>query len=129
MEEMTNQQEHDAPVQAAELARKARGGLSRYTKTPDTLTEIAGTLEDVQTMPEGGAWIVVRPVDGVKTSEFASATVRKPTPEVDRMLESIGKDGRITLLGMASADSADLSCVRMSKVHAINGTRIDGGSR
>ena len=129
MEEMTNQEEHDAPVQAAKLARKARGGLSRYRRVPDTLTEIAGTLEDVQTTPENGAWIVVRPVDGLKVGQFASAMVHNPTPEVDRMLEGIGKDGRITLLGMASADSADLSCVRMNEVHAINGARIDGGPR
>ena len=85
---------NDEPIKAGELVRKGRGGLSRYRKTPDTLTELSGTLEDVQTTGEDDAWIVVRPVDGLGSNDLATATIRKPTPEIDKLLEDIGEHGR-----------------------------------
>ena len=67
---------NDQPIKAAELVRKARGGLSRYRTIPDTLTELSGRLEDVQTTGDDDAWIVVRPVDGLDDHDMATATIR-----------------------------------------------------
>ena len=75
---------NDEPVKAAELVRKTHGGLSRYRTIPDTLTELSGTLEDVQTIENDDAWIVVRPVDGLNKGDFATATIRRPTAKIDK---------------------------------------------
>ena len=120
---------NDGPIKAAELVRKARGGLSRYRKAPDTLTELSGTLEDVQTMGENDAWIVVRPVDGLRTHEMATATIRNPTPELDELLERIGRNGQITLIGMASTNTDAIARLRMTEIRTINGTPVAAGQR
>ena len=120
---------NDEPINAAELVRKARTGLSRYRKTPDTLTELSGLLEDVQTMGENDAWIVVRPVDGLRTHEMATATIRKPAPEIDKLLEEIGPNGRITLVGMASTSRDGIAKLRMTGVRTINATAVAAGRR
>ena len=119
----------DKPIPAAELARKAREGLSRYRHQPNTLVEIEGTLDDVETTPDGGAWIVIRPVKGLGGHNFASATIAKPSTEVDRLLEDIGKGGEITLVGLATAGKDTITRVRMHEVHTINGARVDRGRR
>ena len=120
---------NDEPIKAAELVRKSRGGLSRYRKTPDTLTELSGTLEDVQTTGEDDAWIVIRPVDGLGMNDFAAATIRKPAPEIDKLLEEIGEHGRITLVGMASTSRDGIAKLRMTGVRTINGTPVAAGRR
>ena len=119
----------DEPIKAADLVRKAHGGLSRYRKTPDTLTELSGMLEDVQTTGEEDAWIVVRPVDGLGRNDFAAATIRKPAPEIDKLLEEIGEHGRITLVGMASTSRDGIAKLRMTGVRTINGTPVAAGRR
>ena len=115
---------NDEPIKAAELVRKARSGLSRYRTAPDTLTELSGTLEDVQTTGEDDAWIAVRPVDGLDRNDFAAAIIRKPTAEIDRLLEGIGRNGRITLVGMASTSSDGIAKLRMTGVRTINGVQV-----
>ncbi len=115
---------NDQPIKAAELVRKAHTGLSRYTTMPDTLAELSGRLEDVQTTGENDAWIVVRPVDGLDNHEMATATVRKPAPEVDQLLERIGRNGPITLIGIASTKTDGIALLRMTEVHSINGTPV-----
>ena len=119
----------DNPIPAAELAAKAHQGLSRYRHGPDTLTEIAGALEDVETTPDGDAWIVVRPVDGLNPHEFASATIPEPEPEIDLVLERVGRGGRITLVGMANVEKDNIARVRMMKVHTVNGAPVDRSRR
>ena len=114
----------DEPIKAAELVRKTRTGLSRYKVTPDTLTELSGFLEDVETTGEDDAWIVVRPVDGLNEHEMATATINKPTPEIDRLLEEIGRNGRITLVGIANTGRDGTARVRMTDVHTLNGTAV-----
>ena len=115
---------NDQPIKAAELVRKARTGLSRYTTMPDTRTELTGQLEDVQTTGENDAWIVVRPVDGLPHHDMATATIRIPTPEVDQLLERTGRNGRITLVGMASTSRDGIARLRMTEVHSINGAPV-----
>ena len=115
------------PIKAAELVRKARTartGLSRYTTMPDTLSELSGLLEDVQTMGGNDAWIVVRPVDGLRMHEMATATIRNPTREIDELLERIGPNGRITLIGMASTNTDEIARLRMTEVRTVNGTPV-----
>ena len=119
----------EKPIKAAELVRKARTGLSRYTTMPDTLSELSGLLEDVQTMGENDAWIVVRPVDGLRTHKMATATIRNPTPELDELLERIGRNGRITLVGMASTNTDAIARLRMTEVRTVNGTAVAAGQR
>ena len=46
---------NDEPIKAADLVTKAQSGLSRYRHAPDTLTELSGQLEDVQTTGEDDA--------------------------------------------------------------------------
>ena len=92
----------EEPIKAAELVRKARTGLSRYRTMPDTLSELSGLLADVQTMGESDAWIVVRPVDGLRTHEMATAT-------------GTNTDG--------------IARLRMTEVRTINGTPVAAGQR
>lgn len=120
---------NDEPIKAAELIRKTHDGLSRYRKTPDTLTELSGQLEDVETTGDNDAWIVVRPVDGLPHTDMATATIRKPAPRIDRLLEGIGRNGRITLVGMANTASDGIARLRMSEVRTINGTPVAGEQR
>lgn len=119
----------EEPIKAAELVRKARTGLSRCRTMPDTLSELSGLLEDVQTTGENDAWIVVRPVDGIPSHEMATATIRNPTPEADRLLEAIGRNGRITLVGMASTSGDGIARLRMTEVRTINNTPVPAGRR
>ena len=112
----------DEPTKAAELVNRAHEDLSRYRNRPDTLTELSGHLEDVETTDTDDAWIVVRPVDGLRAHQMATATVRKPTAEIDQLLESIGRNGRITLVGMASPSRDGIARLRMTDVRTINGT-------
>ena len=114
----------ETPIPAADLARKAREGLSRYRHQPNALVQMDGTLDDVETTPDGEAWIVVRPVDGMNPHDFASATVDDPSPAVDQVLESIGKGGRISLVGLATAGSDAIARVRMHEVHTGNGIPV-----
>jgi len=109
------------PIHPAVLLRRARGRLSRYRQMPDALTAVNGRLDDVRTVNDG-AWIVVRPVDGLEDHEMATATVHDPAPEVDTLLEKIGHGGRITLIGMANTGTGTLPDIRMSEVLSINGT-------
>jgi hypothetical protein len=109
------------PIKAAELVQRTRNRLSRYGEAPPTLTELRGVLEDVETTGENDALIIVRPVDGLGEHEMATATIRKPAPETDRLLERIGRNGRITLVGMASTGSDSLARVVMREVRTING--------
>ena len=115
---------NDQPIKAAELVRKSRAGLSRYTTMPDTLTDLSGRLEDVETTGENDAWIVVRPVDGLPHHDMATATIRIPAPEVDQLLDRIGRNGRITLVGMASTSRDGIARLRMTEVHSINGAPV-----
>ena len=117
------------PIKAAELVRKARSGLSRYRTAPDTLTELSGTLEDVQTTGEDDAWIVVRPVDALGRNDFAAETIRKPTAEIDQLLETIDEHGRITLVGMAHTNRDQIAKLRMTDVRTINGIRVSPRQR
>ena len=117
---------NDKPIKAADLMRKTHGRLSRYRTIPDTLTELSGTLEDVQTTGNDDAWIVVRPVDGRNKGDFATATIRRPTAEIDKLLEGIGENGRITLIGMANTSKDGIARLRMNEVRTINGTRAGG---
>ena len=119
----------DKAIKAADLVGKAHGGLSRYQNAPDTVTELSGELEDVQTMGEDDAWIVVRPVNGLPTHEMATATIRKPRAEIDELLERIGRKGRITLVGMANTSSDGIARLRMHEVHTINGTPVGARRR
>ena len=66
----------------------------------------------------------MRPVEGLRSSDFAAATIRSPTREVDELLEQIGENGAITLVGMASAAKDGIVQVRMSEVHTINGSPV-----
>ena len=115
----------DQPIKAAELVAKTHGGLSRYRKAPDTLTELSGQLEDVETTGEDDAWIVVRPVDDLPKHHMATATVRKPTAEIDELLEEIGRTGRITLVGMACPNTGEIAKLRMTDVRTINGVEVN----
>ena len=116
---------NDEPIKAADLIAKAQGNLSRYRHAPDTLTQLSGQLEDVETTGENDAWIVVRPVDGLPRHHMATATIRKPTAEIDELLEEIGRTGRITLVGMASTNKDGIAVLRMNTVHTINGVRTN----
>ena len=129
MERDGNARMDDKPIKAANLVGKAHDGLSRYRNTPDTLTELSGQLEDVQTTGEDDAWIVVRPVDGLPKHCMATATIRKPTVEIDLLLEGIGRNGPITLVGMASTSSDGIARLRMNEVHTINGTPVAARQR
>lgn len=120
---------HDEPVKAADLVAKTHGGLSRYRNAPDTLTELSGELEEVETTGENDAWIVVRPVDGLPKHHMATATVRKPTAEIDELLERIGRSGRITLVGTAGPSRDGISKLRMSEVRTINGVEVNASRR
>ena len=117
---------HEEPVKAADLMHQTGEELSRYQTTPDTLTELSGWLEDVQTTGDDDAWIVVRPVDSLSPGDFAAATIRSPTAEVDRLLQGIGRNGRITLLETASASRDGIARLRMTDVRTINGTQVRG---
>ena len=114
----------DEPTKAAELVNKTQGGLSRYENTGDTLTDLSGQLEDVETTGEDDAWIVVRPVDGLPKHLMATATVRKPTPEIDELLKGIGRKGRITLVGTAYPSTGEIAKLRMTDVRTINGVPV-----
>ena len=116
---------NDEAIKAAELVSKTQAGLSRYRNAPDTLTELSGQLEDVETTGENDAWIVVRPVDGLPEHHMATATVRNPTAEIDQLLEGIGRNGRITLVGMVGPTRDGIAKLRMTDVRRINGTPID----
>ncbi|MCY4122791.1 MAG: hypothetical protein OXG72_17930, partial [Acidobacteria bacterium] len=120
---------NDEPIKATDLVAKTQGGLSRYRNAPDTLTELSGRLEDVETTGENDAWIVVRPVDGLPEHNMATATIRKPTAEIDQLLEGIGRDGRITLVGMAAPGTDGIARLRMTSVRTFNGPPIDSEPR
>ncbi len=88
------------PISAAELVLKGRTGLSGY-KT-----------------------IVIRPVDRLPGHNMATATIRNPAPEVDQLLERIGRNGQITLIGIASTRTDGIAHLRLTEVHSINGTPV-----
>ena len=112
------------PINAAELVLKGRTGLSRYKTIPGTLTKLSGWLEDVETTGDDDAWIVIRPVDGLPGHNMATATIRNPAPEVDQLLKRIGRNGRITLIGIASTKTDGIAHLRLTEVHSINGTPV-----
>jgi len=115
---------NDEPIKAAELVRNTRRGLSRYSNAENTLTDLSGVLEDVETTGDDDAWIVVRPVDGLPKHHMATATIRKPTAEIDLLLKGIGRDGHITLVGMAGPTTGEIAKLRMTDVRTINGVRV-----
>ncbi len=112
------------PINAAELVLKGHTGLSRYKTIPGALAELSDRLEDVETTGDDDAWIVIRPVDGLPGHNMATATIRKPAPEVDQLLERIGRNGPITLIGIASTKTDGIALLRMTEVHSINGTPV-----
>ncbi len=113
---------NEKPITAAELLRRTRGGLSRYARATNALTELSDQLEDMETAGKNDAWIVVRPVDGLNPHKMATATIANPAPEIDQLPEGIGHGGRITLVGMANTTTGPLPDVCMSEVLTINGT-------
>ena len=112
----------EKPISAAELVRKTRGQLARYANPTGALAELSGLLDDVRTINGKDAWVVVRPVDGLDDYVMASATIPEPRPEIDSLLEQIGPNGRIELIGMAVATKNEIAKLRMIEVHTVNGT-------
>ncbi|MYD84705.1 MAG: hypothetical protein F4137_02470 [Acidobacteria bacterium] len=112
----------EKPISAAELVRKTRRQLARYANPTGTLAELSGLLDDVRTIDGNDAWIVVRPVDGLDDYVLATGTIPEPTPEIDSLLERIGPNGRIELIGMAVATKDEIAKLRMVEVHTVNGT-------
>ncbi len=111
----------EEPITAKELLRTADDRLSRYRNMPDTLTTVTGHLEDARTVwGNEAALVILRPVDGLNHHHMVTATIRKPTPDIDEVLEKIGPGGRITLVGMARPTRGAKPDIEMSTVHTIN---------
>lgn len=109
-------------ISAAELVRKTQRQLGRYAEPIPTLAELNGLLEDVGTIDSNNAWVIVRPIDGLADHVMATATIPDPRPEIDSLLERIGPNGRIQLIGIAVATQDRIAKLQMTEVHTVNGT-------
>ena len=110
------------PISAADLVRNTHRQLSRYARPDGTLTEVSGRLSDVRSVHGNDILIFVRPIDGLPRFAMTTATIHKPRAEIDALLEQIGVDGPITLVGMAVASTKGTPELKMDYVHTVNGT-------
>ena len=91
------------PLAAAELYRRANGGLERYARIA-ARERIDGRLKDVN---RGGApaeaYATINDVDGLDRRQFCMARLPEVDTQTEELLKSIGRGGRIRLTVSCSA--------------------------
>ena len=107
------------PFAAAELHRRANGGLERYARIA-ARGHIDGRLKDVN---RGGvpaeAYATIDHVDGLDSRQFCMARLPQVDTQTKELLKSIGRGRRIRLTGNCSAEAGALAAVRMDPVERI----------
>ena len=109
----------DQPIEAADLAKGTREGLSRYERKDAQLTRIQGTLEQVNTI-DTRILLLLRNVPGFDQNELCSGIIERASGPVDEVLQRIGKGGPVTLVGPGTASGEGTARVRLTSVQAIN---------
>lgn len=107
-------------VTARQLVSTTRSALARYAKAESGRLELRGRIADVTTVA-GEIVVLVRAIEGLGRDELCSATIGTPSPGCDRLLESIGRNGRITLTGNGRAEAGPTAALRMTDIENING--------
>ena len=104
------------PLAAAELHRRANGGLERYVRTAAS-GRIDGHLKDVHRGgAPGEAYANINHVDGLDSRQFCIAVVPQVDKQTEELLEKIGRGGRIRLTGSCTAEAGGLAAGRMDRV-------------
>ena len=106
---MTDQTTTTTPVDAAQVARSGERALTRYSTAAEVLTRITGRLEEVSTIGENDAWINVREILGMQRDHMATAVIPNPPKQIDELLEKIGCNGDITLIGIARRNDGGIA--------------------
>ena len=114
----------EQPITAAELAKRVRIGLSRYTKAGPERTAVVGKLDNVSNLGEGSLFVTVRHVADLDKTDFCSATITGKSRAIDEVLERIGKGGNVELIGTAVSRKDALPAVEMSMVERVNGRSL-----
>ena len=106
------------PLAAAELHRRANGGLERYVRIAAS-GRIDGHLKDVHRGgAPGEAYAIINHVDGLDSRQFCIAVVPQVDKQTEELLEKIGRGGRIRLTGSCTAEAGGLAAVRMDRVRS-----------
>ena len=113
----------DEAIEAAELAARMGSGLSRYSTTAPAPTRLQGSLTQVSTIG-AGVMVLLRNVPGLGRNDLCSAVIERATAPLDELLQTIGKDGAMTLVGTATASRETIAVVRMDDVASINGRTL-----
>ena len=121
---MTDQTTTTTPIDAAQVAGSGERALTRYSTAAEVLTRITGRLEEVSTIGQNDAWINVREILGMQRDHMATAVIPNPPKHVDEILEKIGCNGNITLIGIAKRNDGGIAKLRMTDVHSINGSDV-----
>ena len=59
------------------------------------MTRVEAKLEDVRSSGDGAILISMRRITGFEDAQLATATIAKPTEEIERILRRIGRAGTI----------------------------------
>ena len=112
----------DAPNSITKLLRGQLSELSRYEQPQRGNVIIEGRLADVKNADgkENTIWIIVREIKGLGSMEMVGAWIEDPSEATDEVLKAIGKNGSITLEGIAVTTPHELWPAQMAKVHRIN---------
>ena len=110
------------------------GELARHQEVREDLVRVAGRLREVSNLDADTVWITVDRLKGLEERELLTATIKRPAPETDAVLEQIGHNGPITLEGRARNTPDRLGALHMHEVRRINehvvpatGTPVRGG--
>ena len=111
-------------VEIETFLRGYRSGLARYQEIRKDRLVIRGTLFDVSSLNPQTAWIGIRHIDGLERTELVTESIERRSAAAEEELEAIGKNGAITLEGVARTTPERLAVLRMDDVRRINGQPI-----